>query len=182
MTIKFPYNEEKALAALSFVASQNPGMTPPYIAKVFYFAEKEHLNRYGRPIIGDSYRAMFRGPVPSAVKNYVDENWEWIGKPANYDRYIQIKTRRGLRRVHPGRDGPRLEFLSETDRECLAAAVEFCRDKSADELSQITHLDKAWFKKPENAFMDYEDFVDDDNPHRGEIVQSMKESAAYSVF
>lgn len=182
MTIKFPFSEEKALAALSFVASRNPGMTPLYVAKVFYFAEKAHLNKYGRPIIGDSYRAMFKGPVPSAVKNYIDEKWEWIGKPANFERYVHIKSRGGLRSLNPGRDAPRTDLLSETDMECLASAVEYCRDKTPDQLSEKTHLDRAWFSKPENAFMDYEDFVEDDNPHRGEIIESMKENAAYGVF
>jgi hypothetical protein len=30
--------------------------------------------------------------------------------------------------------------------------------------------------------MNYEDFVDDDNPHHGEIVEMMRENAAYGVM
>ena len=39
-----PFNEGKALAALAYVASERPGLTPFFVSKVFYLAEKEHVN------------------------------------------------------------------------------------------------------------------------------------------
>jgi len=182
LPIKFAFDEDKALAALSFIASTKSGLTPLFVSKVLFFAEKAHVNRYGRPIIGDSYIAMPRGPVPSTVKNYIDENWDWVGRPENFDRYVMVAVSAGLRRLLPGEEGPNLDLLSETDRECLVEALEFCQGKSADELSQLTHLEKAWRNAPENRAMSYEDFVDDDNPHRAEIVEMMRENAAYGVM
>jgi uncharacterized phage-associated protein len=67
MPFRFAIDEAKALEALVLVAKAWPGITPFFVAKVFFLAEKWHLNRFGRPIIGDTYVAMQNGPVPSAV-------------------------------------------------------------------------------------------------------------------
>lgn len=77
MALKFPFHETKALEVLAFIAKTSPGLTPLFVSKILFFAEKWHLNRYGRPIIGDTYIAMPRGPVPSAIKNYIDHNWDF---------------------------------------------------------------------------------------------------------
>jgi hypothetical protein len=37
------------------------------VSKVLYFADKEHLEKYGRFICGDSCYAMKHGPVPSQI-------------------------------------------------------------------------------------------------------------------
>jgi hypothetical protein len=65
--IRFDFNPEKALEALIFVANERPNISFYYIVKILYYADKDHLNRYGRPILGDRYIAMEHGPVPSVV-------------------------------------------------------------------------------------------------------------------
>ena len=154
MTLKFSFDEEKALAALSFIATQQSGLSPLFVSKVLFFADKWHINRYGRPIIGDSYIAMPRGPVPSTVKNYIDEKWNWVGKPVNFDKFVTVAVSGGLRRLLPGEEAADMELLSESDRECLSEAIEFCRGKSADELSRITHFEKAWVNAAANRPME----------------------------
>ena len=61
MAIKFAFSDSKALEALAFIASMRPGFTPLFVSKVLFFAEKWHINRYGRPIIADTYIAMVLG-------------------------------------------------------------------------------------------------------------------------
>src|ERR1700732_2870772 len=65
--IRFTCNPEKALEALVWVARQWSDISFYYMVKVLYYADKEHLNRFGRPILGDRYIAMEHGPVPSVV-------------------------------------------------------------------------------------------------------------------
>ncbi|WP_409530306.1 Panacea domain-containing protein [Shinella sp.] len=41
--------------------------------KTLYYADRAHLQRYGRPITGDRYIAMENGPVPSYAYNAVKQ-------------------------------------------------------------------------------------------------------------
>jgi uncharacterized phage-associated protein len=182
MPMKFPFYETKAVEALAFIAAVRPGLTPLYISKVLFYAEKWHLNRYGRPIIADTYIAMPKGPVPSSVKNFIDHNWEWLDKPKSFDEAVSIDRSDGLARLRPGTREPDLSLLSQTDMDCLQEAIEFCADLSPDELSQRTHAEQAWLLAGANAPMDYELFIDEDNPHKAEIVAMAQETAAYGVL
>lgn len=182
MPLKFTFNEDKALAALAFLASIERGLTPLFVSKVIFFAEKAHINRYGRPIIGDTFIAMPKGPVPSTIKNYIDENWDWVGKPEGFDRFVAIRRPFGLRELHPGEQPPDDTILSESDRRCLQEAAVFCRGKTARQLSDLTHFEKSWLNAPANRPMEYEDFVDDENPNRDDVMGMMRENAAYGVL
>ena len=45
------------------------------MAKILFYAEKEHINQYARPIIADTYIAMEWGPVPSTIRDMIHLNW-----------------------------------------------------------------------------------------------------------
>jgi hypothetical protein len=182
LAIKFPFHEGKAVEALALVAQVQPGLTPIYVSKIFFFAEKWHLNRYGRPIVADTYIAMPQGPVPSVIKDFIDQKWDWTSKPEDFDTAIKIVRKRGLLRLLPGRRPPNLDVLSESDIECLKEAIAFCKDKTPDELSDLTHLEKAYRLAIANAPMDYEFFIDDDNPDKADVLASARRTAAYGVL
>lgn len=182
MAIKFPFHEGKAIESLALLAQECPGLTPLFVSKIMFYAEKWHLNRYGRPIVGDTYIAMPQGPVPSVIKDYIDQKWDWVHKPDGFDQAVSIQRQAGLLRLLPGARAPNLSALSETDVECLREAICFCKDKTADELSQLTHQEKAYLVADANAPMDYEFFVDEDNPQHANVVARAKRVAAYGVL
>lgn len=180
--MKFSFNQAKAVEALAFIAEEHPGFSPLFVSKVLFYAEKWHLNRYGRPIIADTYIAMPRGPVPSTVKNFIDGNWDWCDKPEGFDDAVRIVRVRGLLQLQPGTRPPDYSRLSESDIECLREAIAFCADKTADELSWSTHQERAWRGAEPNRAMDYEMFIDQDNPAREEITEIAEEHAVYGVL
>jgi Protein of unknown function (DUF4065) len=179
---KFAFSEAKAVEALAFIANESPGLSPFYVSKTFFFAEKWHINRFGRPIIADTYIAMINGPVPSTVKNYLDEDWKWAMEPEGFREAVAIRFQGGLRRLMPGTRKPNLGVLSETDMACLREAIAFCGSKTMRELSDLTHFDKSWQNAGTNGPMDYADFVDDNNPHRDAVMARLEESAACGVL
>jgi len=181
MPLKFAISPDKALEAMAFVAQKQPGLSPKYVSKVFFYAEKWHLNRYGRPIVADTYIAMTQGPVPSTIKNFIDENWDRCEKPEDFDAVLSVKSIWGLRRMN-ARRAPDLSRLSASDQECLLEAIAYCKDLTSDELSVLTHQEKAWRNAGFNKPMDYEDFVDDDNPHKEEIIEAAKVASRSAVF
>ena len=182
MGLKFAFNSAKALEALAYVANAKPGLSPLYVAKIFFYAEKWHLNRYGRPIIADTYIAMQRGPVPSTIKNYIDRKWNWVGKPDGFDEAVQFDDTANYSKLYPGKRAPRLEFLSGSDIECLDEAIAFCSDKSFDELSVLTHEERAWLAAEEDRPMQYELFIDEDNEHKESVLQSARDFASRGIL
>lgn len=55
-------------------------VTQYQLVKAVFFADREHINRYGRPITWDRYVAMRHGPVPMAFYNMLMENEKVLAK------------------------------------------------------------------------------------------------------
>ena len=74
---KSNFNIGKAKASVLFIIN-NIGETDLLkIFKILYFAERNHLAKYGRLILNDDYVAMKNGPVPSKLydlfKKYIED-------------------------------------------------------------------------------------------------------------
>ncbi len=126
---EFNLHREKAVNSLLFVVNKLEKANTHKIYKILYFADQKHLLKYGRPILGDTYVKMEYGPVPSFVKNIVDEDIEGLEEiVAKYNRYY-IKA---LKEAD-------LNFLSESDIECLLESIEENKILSFSELTDKSH-------------------------------------------
>ncbi len=177
--LKFEINEEKALEALVWLANAKPGITAFYVSKVLFYAEKEHLNRFGRPIIADTFIAMPNGPVPSAVYDVLKGKFAYMGIAEMVPE--AIRTIGGAYALTPLRAAD-LSKLSKSDIECLQLALDRCAHLPFGRLSEQTHHELAWTEAPINGAMSYEHFLDIDNPERDAILAEVKEFAAYGVL
>lgn len=67
--------DKKRVNAILFFAgkSQNYTINRLKLVKLLWLADRIHLNKYGRMILGDQYYALPHGPVPSATKNVSEE-------------------------------------------------------------------------------------------------------------
>ena len=182
MAATFWFNEDKALSALAFIASERPGFSAFFVSKIMFYAEKAHINAYGRPVLGDNYVKMQDGPVPSKIKNYVDEKWHKVKKPAHFEDFVTINHGEWVSWLYRGKQVSDFALLSDSDKDCLREAIAFCEPKSKEELSDLTHLEKSWLNARPNRWMDYRDFVDDDNPHKADILAMMQEQSNYGVL
>jgi len=179
--MKFAVNTEKAVEALAFIASERPRLSQKFFAKIFFYAEKWHLNDYGRPIIADTYIAMKQGPVPSAVRDIILEKWNWTEKPDNFDTSIEIIDDHGLLKV-AAKGGASFDRLSNTDKAMLRKAIAFCADMTADELSTVSHQDRAWYETDRDKPIDVEKMIDDENPERESIMEYALETSISGVI
>lgn len=137
------FNKQAAIEAVLYVAERVGDRKDMHkIFKTLYFADREHLARYGRGVTGDTYIAMEFGPVPSRIDDlfkavrgdsfFSDRADDLRGTFVFVNKYV-IKPLRGA-------DTDR---LSETDIECLDHAIALCKDKSFGELTEMSH-DMAW--------------------------------------
>lgn len=65
MITPFVFDEDVAIEVILYIAHCVLDPTFHRISKIMYFADKTHLERYGRFICGDNYVSMQHGSVPS---------------------------------------------------------------------------------------------------------------------
>jgi len=122
------------------------------VLKVMYFADKEHLRRYGRMIFGDRYIALQHGPVPwSAYRRVSNIRDGLISANSKPEPLFRVE---GDHTIIPLQDVD-LECFSESDLECLNNEIDICAPLSFGELKKRSH-DDAYRNADENDEMSIE--------------------------
>lgn len=142
----FKFNEARTREAVLFILNSLDAVDKHKLSKLLYFADKIHLERYGRTITGDEYIKMEYGPVPSTVYDVIKGS-----KPDLIPIHIK-----GIR-VLPDRVAD-IEELSESDIMCLREAIEKYGDKDFSELTGLSH-DKTWQSGEENSTLSLDQFL-----------------------
>jgi uncharacterized phage-associated protein len=152
--IIFDYKKAKATQAILWLLHKHGGsMDKLKLVKLIFYADREHLARYGRPIVGGSYVAMQHGPVSSDLLNRLNEATPQSGSLFTIDDY------RILANSFVDEDK-----LSESDIEVLTNVNNEYGRYDSFTLCDITHKLKAWDKnypdKNSNTSnpLPYEDF------------------------
>ena len=152
----FEFNAEKAIELILYIAGHIEEPTSHSILQILYFADKEHLEKYGRFICGDKYAAMKHGPVPSGVYDLLKLvrgdlsptfklSPEIVGSVyQSIDIYESVKIK--------NKREPDLEMFSASDIECLNNSIKKYGSLSFNMLTDLSH-DKAWELADENDLM-----------------------------
>jgi hypothetical protein len=175
--IAYRINYEKAIEALIFLADKKPGIDIYHVAKVLFYADKMHVNKFARPILGDTYICMDHGPVPSGVRDLITDN-PWLS-PDLIDKKSESLSIEGKRYNLTAKRKPNLDYFSKTDLDCLIAALREHGGKTFSELRAQTHDEKCYMESGSNQPIDYALLIEDDNPNRQSILEEMKEAAPY---
>jgi Protein of unknown function (DUF4065) len=176
--LRFNLSEKKALEALVFVAREWPKITAFHAAKVFFFADKEHLNKYGRPVLGDRYIAMDHGPVPSVIYDWFKGDLNWAGDPEAIISAVNFNRQASYVFATAKRE-PEMDYLSPSDVAALKSAIALCKDRPFSQLSRLSHDDPAYREAELNAEMDPALMIEGE--HREELIEAAKQFAAYGV-
>ena len=156
MSKVFEFDEKAAVEAILYMASRSRKADFQRIAKLFYFADRAHLEKYGRFICGDEYVAMKHGPVPSRVYDMlktVRDGYSYIHFPEAAQAF-KVEANYHVTPLRP----PDLEWLSDSDLECLDAAIAQYDGYDFSKLTQLSH-DDAWCSADENDFISLEAIV-----------------------
>lgn len=149
--IRFRFTPEKLVQALTFLAERGVrDLDKMKAAKLLFHADKYHLLRYGRPVIGDQYACMEYGPVPSTSLNVMndvlarDEHYPPTAKDL-FDEYLTVE--KGFFKKYPvfrARRAPDLDVFSDSDVEALQYSLDTYGAKSAWALSEESHSEPCW--------------------------------------
>lgn len=155
--MKIKYDDMRKINILSYIIDHNVH-NKINILKIIYFANKIHLQKYGREVVRDRYRAMDFGPVPFAFYDIlkqisgVGEYNEDINLSeffsSEYDGvlyFTKIKTDK--------------KYLSKTDEECLDQAIEEFGPLSFNQLREKISEDQAYSATPNNDEISFKKIV-----------------------
>lgn len=152
------------------------------ICKILYFADQRHLSDYGRSITGDTYIAMRYGPVPSNVDDILkavrgDSFFASSNEVEPLKKYFIFDNRFMVRALV----SPDMDELSASDVKCLNYAIEYCRDKSFEELTRCSH-GLAWNNTKNDRTMSVKDIlreVGEDEAYVEYIADKQRTQAAF---
>ena len=135
------FDKTTTLNALLFVANRVKRKDFHKIFKIIYFADRQHLADWGRPITGDTYIAMEAGPVPSRLYDMLKivRGDSYLPDSEGLGRFFQIEN---WMYVKPLQDAD-LNQLSPNEREALLDSISKYADLSYDEIKEKSH-DVAW--------------------------------------
>ncbi len=153
--IRFPYEPERARNAALWLVLQHGGrINKLKLVKLAFIADREHLFRYGRPIIGGDYFAMPHGPVASQfLKDLNSSAPDLPFRLSSSDRYA-VEANGVLNE----------DYLAESDLEVLRDINARYGDRDGYALRDMLHetraYQKTWIKggSKQSFPMSYQDF------------------------
>jgi len=178
MSARYIPNTAKALEVILWLASAKPGIDVYHIVKCAYYADKRHLNLYGRPIAGDYYEADQYGPLGKCIYGLLRGNsLELLALESN--GRVPFTVRQDDHGVIADRDANERR-LFDSEKEALAWALENYGDLSFDDLLELSHDEEA-YQKAEGGRMRYEDMLEP-SPDRERRAKDLAETARYAVL
>lgn len=171
-SIRFHFMPEKFASAVAFLALKCPSPTKLKICKLLFYADKEHLVKYGRPITGDRYYKLEYGPVPTRGLDMLRGN-AGEAEIALLEKYVSVVGNS----IFPKRAADKTVF-SKSDLEVMEEVCKRYGDLSATDLGRRSHKEASWIQAVDAGPMDYALFFEG-KPEAGiikELVELEQES------
>jgi uncharacterized phage-associated protein len=191
MALEFRPNLAKIVELLLYLAHKKPGADKYQAVKFFYLADREHLNRYGRPITSEVYFALKYGPVASQAKELLEQNRWTMLRAGLKELPFKIEKvsrpgpdRRELVIIGAPKRNVDLELFSRSDLRVFDQVLTDYGHLDFDALFNLTHkhfaYKKAWASRGQSmrGQMTYEDFIDSAEK-RASIVSDIGPVAAH---
>ncbi len=143
-----------------FVISHLPRPANVYnVLKCLYYADRQHLQEYGRQIYGETFFALEHGPVPSAAYEIV----KYAGGRAKWDlQFPEAIELLDVNDIHvSARGSADTELLSRSDMGCLLDAARKFGKMSFSRLKKLSHQGKAFENADPNGEMKLGDLIDE---------------------
>ncbi len=175
--IQFTPKTEKIIEAILHIAHNCTDLSRYRIVKLIYLADKEHLNRFGRPITFDRMVAMENGPVPSTTYSLLKRD----GRLAiNYKKLpFDFVSRGKFDYIENPKRAVDEKKLSKSDIKILDVIIKKYGQESFGTLFDITHehsaYKNAWRARDgkNSKVMRVEDMIEDKETKK-ELIEELR--------
>jgi len=157
---KAKFDQRKALHSILFVVTHLPKPANVYnVLKCLYYADRKHLQEYGRQIYGETFYALEHGPVPSAAYEII----KYANGRAKWDlQFHEAFELLDVNDIHVSARGPvDTDLLSRSDMACLLDAARKYGKMSFGKLKSLSHKGKAFENADANGEMKLADLIDE---------------------
>lgn len=140
-TMKSDIQIAKIKAVILYIMQSFPdGVDYIKLFKILYFAQQDHLVRYGKVLVDESFRAVKHGPVPTYTYKalQIAEGKKMEGDFTGFLEGIEVLDKKVCTTLAPDMD-----YVSGANRKCLDASIEKYKDTDPYDLSGMSH-DSAW--------------------------------------
>lgn len=145
--MKMPIAKLKAIL-LFFCANTDPRFLGKVkLMKLFYFLDFVHLKRYGKPVTFDTYVNLEHGPIPSTIKNLVDDVCSDPDSSILADTvYCENKEGSMISRILAKRKPSEndLKLFSKTELDALGAVCERFGSQNTKYIEDASHEEAPW--------------------------------------
>lgn len=133
------FEQEKLIEVVLYILNATKGLDFYHVFKILYFAERDHLKLWGDRITDDDFIRMTYGPVPTHLYGAVENK-------KSFEPDLSLKFENAIK--FAGEDAPNvllaqrhadMDYLSESDIECLDRAIKENSDLTFDELFNKSH-------------------------------------------
>lgn len=173
---------EKALEVVIYISGKTNNLFN--IVKALYYADKFHLERYGRLITGDFYVAMGDGPVPSGAYDLIKlvrgDAFSYEPKIINAHpeealrvKIVEEEGQSPKTLVFPRR-APNLELFSESDRECLDLSIAKYGNMNTTRLWRLVHQEKSYKKTERDNTIPLREIISLDIPNGRDVLEYLE--------
>ena len=143
----------RILEAFAYIADHAPSRKRNMynVLKVFYLADKIHMERFGRFIFDDSYSAMAKGPVPSKAYDLMKSIRDGSDLPFDMQSPVSLVDDNIVQVNRQANE----DLFSGSDLACLDEIINLSETKDLGDLSH----DEAWEKTKRNSRMSIESIL-----------------------
>ena len=165
MRLDYKPKFDKIVELLLYLSAKRPGADHYQAVKLLYLADKEHINRYGRPITFESYMALPFGPVASNALNMIKGNRQTLARAGISKLPIQLKKLDNVIILNAPEREVNYDVFSKSDLKIFDAILKKFGSKTFNELYEITHshdaYKSAWGRRGDkkSAPIRYEDMI-----------------------
>ncbi len=165
------YDVKKIANALIFFIDsdvKNLGITK--LMKLFFYADKYHLEAYGKPIFNHTYQKLPKGPVPTWLYGIIRTS---VSGQADYDFESEVDVFNHYIDAQEIQDGHYKQiifskkqefdskFFSKSQLKILQKVVDEFKFITANSISEKSHRTRAWQSARDNELISYASMVED---------------------
>ncbi len=155
-------NIAKIKTIILFFADKVKKLHVTKLMKLFYYVDFLAYAERKSSVTNDIYYKLPYGPVPSFIKNEIDNLEGLVVEDEFKSQFSDIielkesKDKYGKLVVPKGKKTYNLKLLSEYERELISGVIKKLGDKTASALTRKTHKEKPYLATSNNAVIDYE--------------------------
>ena len=164
------YSIEKVANAIIFFVEKNIehfGKTK--LMKLMYFADKEHLEKFGRVMFYDNYRKLPRGPVATFTYNIIsstdaNDGDDFKSYIDNFSDFVEIQKKDINQKNSATRFNPKNSFdntfFSKSEIENLENIAKKYKTYTKEQISEESHSLKEYINTDMNDFINISDMTE----------------------